>query len=104
MLKNGIAIAFSISHGWKGTTEVRPEHEEVMSHYAQALQIKLDHVEAHNNLGVALGRQGKLKEAMGHFSEVLRIKPDDVEASRNLDRVMKLMGKSASRSPIGVGP
>jgi Tfp pilus assembly protein PilF len=39
---------------------------------------------AHNNLGVVLGRQGRLDEAISHFTKALKIKPEYVEAHNNL--------------------
>ena len=51
---------------------------------SRALEIKPDFAEAQNSLGIALARQGKLKEAIVHFSEALRLKPDYAEARHNL--------------------
>jgi len=62
------------------------------------LQAKPDYAEAHNNLGVALAKQGRLKEAMSHFSEALRIKPSFREARDNMDRASRKMRRS-SRAP-----
>ncbi len=39
---------------------------------------------AHNNLGVALLGQGKLKEAISHFHRVLQVEPRHVKANNNL--------------------
>jgi Flp pilus assembly protein TadD len=46
--------------------------------------IRADYPEAHNNLGVALARQGKINEAIAHFSEAVRLKPDYMQARANL--------------------
>ena len=39
---------------------------------------------AHDNLGIALTRQGRLPEAISHLEQALRINPDDAEAHTNL--------------------
>jgi Flp pilus assembly protein TadD len=49
-----------------------------------ALEIKSDYAEAHNNLGIALARTGKMIEAIAHFREALWIRPDYKEAYNNL--------------------
>ena len=48
---------------------------------------------AHNNLGFALYKQGKLDEAISHFSEALRIKPDYAESLNNLGGLLASQGK-----------
>jgi len=53
----------------------------------EALQIKPDFAEAHNNLGYALVRvmrRENRKEAIQHFEQVLSLKPDYPEAHNNL--------------------
>ena len=41
--------------------------QEANAHFSEALRLKPDYSEAHNNFGVALARQGKFKEAVDHF-------------------------------------
>jgi tetratricopeptide (TPR) repeat protein len=48
---------------------------------------------AHNNLGRALDRQGRLNEAIAHYSEVLRIKPDYPIAQNNMAIALAAQGK-----------
>ena len=47
---------------------------------------------AHNGLGVALMKQGKVAEAAGHFREALRLKPDYEFARANLERALAALG------------
>ena len=48
---------------------------------------------AHNNLGVALYRQGRPQEAIGHYSEALRIQPDHAGAHYNLGIVLAVLAR-----------
>jgi len=43
-----------------------------------------DHVEAHNNLGVAYGELGRYQEAIESYKQAIRIDPDHAEAHNNL--------------------
>ena len=53
---------------------------EAIQQYAEALRLQPDLVEAHNNLGMALGQSGRLPEAIAELKEALRLRPDYVEA------------------------
>lgn len=48
---------------------------------------------AHNNLGILLVEQGKLKDAISHYTEAVRIKPDYAKAYYNLGIVLADQGK-----------
>ncbi|MGD1020896.1 MAG: tetratricopeptide repeat protein, partial [Verrucomicrobiia bacterium] len=48
---------------------------------------------AHNNLGTALLRAGKLAEARAHFEQAVRLEPDYPEAHCNLGVVLQKLGK-----------
>ena len=52
-------------------------------------------VEAHNNLGIALGSQGKLDEAIAEFQTALKLRPGFSDAQKNL--AMAMEGKRRSR-------
>ncbi|HEX4713338.1 MAG TPA: tetratricopeptide repeat protein, partial [Ktedonobacteraceae bacterium] len=58
-----------------------------------ALACNSDNSLAHNNLGVALARQGKLPEAIQHFERALQLKPDYAEAYDNLGAALVRQGK-----------
>jgi protein O-mannosyl-transferase len=49
---------------------------------------------AHNNLGIALGEQGRTEEAVEHYLQALRIKPDHVEAHNNLGVALDKQGRT----------
>ena len=48
---------------------------------------------AHTNLGIALSRQGKLREAVQHFNGALESNPGDVQTLMNLGNTLALMGE-----------
>ena len=48
------------------------------------MRIKPDYTKAHNNLGLALARQGEVQQAIMHYREALRLKPDWPSALNNL--------------------
>jgi Flp pilus assembly protein TadD len=57
---------------------------EAIGHLEQAIPLKPDCAEAHNNLGVILLQQGKVAEAIGHLQQALHCKPDYDDAHYNL--------------------
>ena len=66
----------------------RENHSAGESAYREAIRLRPDYAEAHNNLGILLARQGRLEAAIGHFREAMRIRPDNPEAQRNLDAAL----------------
>ena len=49
---------------------------------------------AHNNLGNALARQGRLDEAIFHYQKSLGVKPDNAKAQNNLGAVLTRKGRT----------
>ncbi len=66
-----------------------------MAHYRRALEIDPRCAEAHNGLGVALRRAGRVDEAAVHFQEALRIKPEFEAAHCNLGNALADRGRLA---------
>ena len=60
----------------------------VIRQYQEALRLKPDHAEAHNNLGIAFYQQRRTGEAIRQFQEALRLKPDFARARKNLGVVL----------------
>jgi tetratricopeptide (TPR) repeat protein len=58
--------------------------EEAIAAFRASLKQAPKSAQAHNNLGIALGIQGRLDDAIGHFEEALRIQPGFADAERNL--------------------
>lgn len=49
---------------------------------------------AHNDLGIALGKRGRIKEALHHLSESLKIEPDNAETYNNFGIVLFASGRT----------
>jgi Flp pilus assembly protein TadD len=58
--------------------------DEAIAHYQKALQINPDYAKAHNNLGNALLKKGRVAEAITHYQKALQIKPDTLGVLNNL--------------------
>ena len=59
----------------------------------QVIALRPDDAEAHNNLGIALSDQGKLKAAVAAHRKALEFKPDYAEAHNNLGVALKNQDK-----------
>jgi len=60
--------------------------------YKQALRIKPDYAEVHNNMGTALSDKGDFEGAIESYKHALKIKPDYLGAYYNMGSVMKDKG------------
>jgi tetratricopeptide (TPR) repeat protein len=69
------------------------EIEAAIPHYAKALDLQPDYAEAHNNLGNAFSKQGKLKEALASYTKALEIRPNYPEAQNNLGVALARQGR-----------
>ena len=59
-----------------------------------AIQIKPDHAEAHNNLGITYLDLSRLEEAESCFLRALQFMPDYAEAHNNLGLTLRSLGRS----------
>jgi protein O-GlcNAc transferase len=59
----------------------------------RAVALKPEFAEAHNDLGVVLGAQGKVAEAIACFEQAVTLKPDYAQAHLNLGNALKTLGK-----------
>jgi protein O-mannosyl-transferase len=61
--------------------------------YQATLEKNPDCWMAHNNLGIALVKNGRLQEAIDHYGQVLRLKPDHYMARFNLGVTLLQLGR-----------
>jgi tetratricopeptide (TPR) repeat protein len=64
------------------------ELDEAIGCYAQAIALRPEMPEAHNNMGVALRRAGKIDEAIAAFGRALDIHLDYADAHNNLGNAL----------------
>ncbi|MEI7431099.1 MAG: tetratricopeptide repeat protein, partial [Betaproteobacteria bacterium] len=58
-------------------------HEEALSHYDHAIQLKPDYAEAWSNKGITLHELKRHEEALSHYDHAIQLKPDYAEAWSN---------------------
>jgi Flp pilus assembly protein TadD len=83
-----VLFAFGV-HVWQQSTI----YLEIETLWRDTIAKNPDAWLAHNNLGFALYKQGKLDEAISHFSEALRIKPGYEKAHNNSGVALDDQGK-----------
>lgn len=71
----------------------RKQWHEAEAHYRAALALEPDFLKARQNLGVALGRQGRDEEAAEAYRAALAISPDHANAHYNLALVLERLGR-----------
>ncbi len=64
-----------------------------MAAYRSALELNPGYAEAHNNLGAALQRQGKLDEAIATYRHALDLKPDYPAVHNDIGNVLRELGQ-----------
>ena len=62
---------------------------EATAQLNEAVRLRPDSPEAHNDLGIALIMAGQPEGSLAHFSTALRLKPDFAVAQDNLRRAQK---------------
>src|SRR5438309_2591682 len=83
----GIATGVVIALGVLTWNQVQVWHDSERL-WTHAVAVDPNSFMAHNNLGYALDRQGKLAEAIEHYRQALRIKPDYAEAHNNVGHAL----------------
>ena len=73
----------------------REDTDEEAECYRQALRLRPDYEEAHNNLAVLLRSRGEQAEAARHYQEALRLRPDYAEAHSNYASLLAARGSAA---------
>jgi tetratricopeptide (TPR) repeat protein len=67
--------------------------DEAVAAYRQAIRLKQDFPEAHNNLGDALHQKGQLDAAVLAYREAIRLRPNSAEAHSNLGTALREKGQ-----------
>jgi tetratricopeptide (TPR) repeat protein len=67
--------------------------DEAIAEYREAIRLKKDYAEAHNNLGIALYAKGALDEAIAEYREAIRLKKDLAAAHNNLGSALATKGE-----------
>jgi tetratricopeptide (TPR) repeat protein len=82
-----------VTHNGLGSA-LQPRNPSLaISHYEQAVRIKPDCPEAHNNWGNALLDLGRVPEALEHFEQALRVAPNSARLHYNLAGALLRQGK-----------
>ena len=74
----------------------REDYSNAVPRLRRVLELDPAHPHAHNFLGNALRREGKLDEAIGHLRTALELNPDLAEAHRNLGVALHASARSAA--------
>ena len=69
------------------------DSEAAIQSYKQALKIKPDYAEVHNNLGATLQELVRLDETEASYRQAILFKPDYAEAHNNLGNTLKELGR-----------
>ena len=76
-----------------GILEAGTHKDEAIAHFEQALRLKPDNPEVHNNLGSTLRGMGRLQESMNHLQEAVRLDPGYFDARHNLGLTLTSLGR-----------
>ena len=66
----------------------RGDLQMARQHYEEALRIKPDYAEAHNNFAMVLMQVGRMDEAVAHYRDALKDSPNFAQAYNNLGVVL----------------
>jgi Flp pilus assembly protein TadD len=75
---------------WFGENLKRPQ--EAVRFFTAAVTARPGSRAAHNNLGIALSRQGKMEEAIACYRLAITINPQDPKAHNNLGIALSRQG------------
>jgi Tfp pilus assembly protein PilF len=67
--------------------------DEAEASYRQAISLKPDYAEAHNNLGITLIELGRLDEAEASLRQAIALKSDLADAHSNLGKTLRELGR-----------
>ncbi|HUK14019.1 MAG TPA: tetratricopeptide repeat protein [Thermoanaerobaculaceae bacterium] len=70
-----------------------PSWTNTITLWQRAVEATRDNYRAHDELGIALAREGNVDEAIAHYAEALRIRPDFAPAHNNLGNALTRKGR-----------
>ena len=76
-----------------GAGRRQPVWKDDFSLWSDTVKKSPDSYVAHNDLGIALGKQGKIREAVTHFMEAQKLKPDYEDGYNNMGIALYGLGK-----------
>ena len=85
--------------GWPTTTWAESwlrsgRQQEALDQLNQALRLRPEYPEAHNNLGSLLSETGHLPDAVEHYRQAIRLKSDYADAYNNLGNALTDLGRT----------
>jgi tetratricopeptide (TPR) repeat protein len=93
-LATALAMAILVVCGALSAVQVRYwRNSETL--YNHALKVMPDNLVAHNNLGMAFAKQGRMAEAIAEYLAVHKIRPDYMESLHNLAIAQAEQGETA---------
>ena len=91
---SGVAVAAAVIVSLMAATGLQVGHwKNSTVLFEQALRADTNNALAHNNLGVALRKQGRIGDAIAHYDTALRLKPDYPAAHHNLGLALMRVGQ-----------
>jgi protein O-mannosyl-transferase len=67
--------------------------ENAVAHATEAIRLNPSDPDAHNTLGIALERQGRLEDAAANYAAAIRLRPGKASAHNNLGTVRQAQGR-----------
>jgi protein O-mannosyl-transferase len=91
----GIMLGIAIVSGIAATRDRNEAYRSEIAIWSDVLDHFPRNALAHNNLGSALGRAGKIQEAIQHFLKAIELNPRYAEAFNNLGAAQYSLGRAA---------
>jgi len=90
-------------------TDVLGRHDDAIAEFHEVIRLKPDYANAHDGLGLALGRLRRCDEAITAFREAIRLDPDNSRSHNNLGIAYSRLGRldeaiDAYRTAIRLDP
>lgn len=74
---------------WGSLLASQRRFEDAVAEFRKAIDVRPDHSETHNNLGVVLKALGRVDEAIAAFRKAVAIDPTNAAAKQNLTETLR---------------